>query len=118
MTVLLILFQLQCVEKMESERQKMLKKIESLQHQVNEKELSMQAAKQQIEEYKFKVGKAQQQLHDLEKKYNKAKKIIKEFQKRYIFCIHSCRMKLMCNTLVTNFKTFSGVYNTKKSIHL
>ncbi|XP_015907175.1 uncharacterized protein [Parasteatoda tepidariorum] len=73
---------LQYVEKMESERQKMLKKIDSLQHQVNEKELSMQAAKQQIEEYKFKVGKAQQQLHDLEKKYSKAKKIIKEFQKR------------------------------------
>ncbi|XP_054721273.1 neurabin-1-like [Uloborus diversus] len=73
---------LQSIEKMESERQKMLKKIDSLQHQVNEKELGMQAAKQQIEEYKFKVGRAQQQLHDLERKYSKAKKIIKEFQKR------------------------------------
>ncbi|KFM58142.1 hypothetical protein X975_14579, partial [Stegodyphus mimosarum] len=67
---------------MEADRQKMLKKIESLQHQVNEKELSVQSAKQQIEEYKFKVSKAQQQLHDLERKYSKAKKIIKEFQKR------------------------------------
>ncbi|XP_035229541.1 neurabin-1-like [Stegodyphus dumicola] len=73
---------LHCVEKMEADRQKMLKKIESLQHQVNEKELSVQSAKQQIEEYKFKVSKAQQQLHDLERKYSKAKKIIKEFQKR------------------------------------
>ncbi|GFT23225.1 neurabin-2 [Nephila pilipes] len=73
---------LQCLEKIESERQKMLKKIDSLQHQVNEKELSVQAAKQQAEEYKFKVNKAQQQLHELERKYSKAKKIIKEFQKR------------------------------------
>ncbi|CAL1272710.1 unnamed protein product [Larinioides sclopetarius] len=73
---------LQCLEKIESERTKMLKKIDSLQHQVNEKELSVQAAKQQIEEYKFKVNKAQQQLHELERKYSKAKKIIKEFQKR------------------------------------
>ncbi|GIY17426.1 neurabin-2 [Caerostris darwini] len=73
---------LQCLEKMESEKQKMLKKIDSLQHQVNEKELSVQAAKQQTEEYKFKVNKAQQQLHELERKYSKAKKIIKEFQKR------------------------------------
>ncbi|GFR14240.1 neurabin-2 [Trichonephila clavata] len=73
---------LHCLEKIESERQKMLKKIDSLQHQVNEKELSVQAAKQQAEEYKFKVNKAQQQLHELERKYSKAKKIIKEFQKR------------------------------------
>ncbi|KAG8201281.1 hypothetical protein JTE90_016765 [Oedothorax gibbosus] len=73
---------LHCLDKLESERQKMLKKIDSLQQTVNEKELSIQATKQQIEEYKFKVNKAQQQLHDYERKYNKAKKIIKEFQKR------------------------------------
>lgn len=88
--ILGFIFKLQNVEKMESDRQKMLKKIDSLQHQVNEKELAIQAAKQQIDEYKFKVAKAQQQLHDLERKYSKAKKIIKEFQKRYLcFCIYS-----------------------------
>lgn len=110
------IFKLQNVEKMESERQKMLKKIDSLQHQVNEKELAFQAAKQQIDEYKFKVAKAQQQLHDLERKYSKAKKIIKEFQKRYLcFCICS---KLYHFTDLTQLKIIIFQFSSKKIIKI